>query len=246
MEKKKKNNNKLINYNSFDNNVFIMMRYSNANYFKTIEKTIIKSLSKYNMNACFAKDSDRGVLLWENVKYYMNACKYGIAVFEEIDDKYFNPNVSLELGYMFAQNKRCLLLKEQRISNLQTDLCGHIYKIFDIMNIKETIRREIDRWIKDDLRYEYILLKEKIKGIFNSYNRNNITKKSILIILYTNPNGCNINKIRTLLLLGYGDKCSLIKEILSLKDLEMISVSKGEIYTLTEKGRIIVDEILHD
>jgi hypothetical protein len=42
----------------------------------------------------------------------MDACHFGVAVFEQVVETDYNPNVSLELGYMLAQDKRLLLLED--------------------------------------------------------------------------------------------------------------------------------------
>jgi hypothetical protein len=61
-----------------------------------------------------ADDKDYTGDLWENVCLYMLGCRFGVAVFEEIDQREFNPNVAFELGFMTAHGKRCPLLKDQR------------------------------------------------------------------------------------------------------------------------------------
>ena len=54
----------------------------------------------------------------------MSACRYGIAIFEDIDDKDFNPNVSIELGYMLGTKPplSVLILKERRLKSMPTDI----------------------------------------------------------------------------------------------------------------------------
>lgn len=61
----------------------------------------------------------------------MAACDLGVAVFEQLVEPDFNPNVSLEVGYMLAQKKKLLLLKERSLPRLSSDLVGHLYKEFD-------------------------------------------------------------------------------------------------------------------
>jgi hypothetical protein len=47
----------------------------------------------------------------------------------------------MELGYMLAQDKRLLLLKERSLPRLPSDLVGHLYKEFDGGNIAPTIAK---------------------------------------------------------------------------------------------------------
>jgi protein-tyrosine-phosphatase len=78
----------------------------------------------------------------------MDACNYGIAVFEQIDERDINPNVSLELGYLRGQRKKCLILKEKRLPALQTDLSGYLYSEFDAFHITETVEAQVRRWLR--------------------------------------------------------------------------------------------------
>ncbi len=89
--------------------------------------------------------------LWENIVLYMQHSRYGIVIFEDIEDRDFNPNISLELGFMYALKKRCLLLKEKRMPRLPTDICGRIYRNFDSYNIATSIESEIRNWCVNDL-----------------------------------------------------------------------------------------------
>ena len=54
------------------------------------------------MIARFAKDRALVDGLWDNIVLYMRHCRFGLVVFEDIDEREFNPNISLELGYMYA------------------------------------------------------------------------------------------------------------------------------------------------
>lgn len=137
---------------TLNDNVFVMMRYRSDDHFRMIEESIRETLTAFGLNARFAKDSAIVDDLWDNIVYYIDHCRYGIAVFEDIDERYFNPNISLELGYMYAQGKRCLLLKERRMPRLPTDICGRIYRDFDALNLKVSIQEQISEWCKNDLR----------------------------------------------------------------------------------------------
>jgi hypothetical protein len=137
---------------SFEQNVFVMMRYRSTDRFKDIEATIRQALSKYGLIARLAKDAALSDDLWENIQHYMRYCRFGIAVFEEIDEREFNPNISLELGYMYALRRRCLLLKDRRMPRLPTDTCGKIYRDFDTYRLSDSLAQEISEWCKRDLR----------------------------------------------------------------------------------------------
>jgi len=136
-------------YPSYNNNVFIIMRFNLTEQFQEISKSIIDGLSKYGLFGLRADNKSYSEDLWANVCGYMLACKYGIAVFEDIDDRNFNPNVALEYGFMVARKKPVLLLKEQRMPKIPTDITGKLWKPFSIFNIKNSIKEQIDSWAID-------------------------------------------------------------------------------------------------
>lgn len=133
-------------------NVFIMMRFSDTPQMQQIHRAIVAGLKEHGMNAVRADDRDYTGELWSNIEVYLTGCQYGIAVFEDIDQRDFNPNVSLELGYLMGRGKRTLLLKEKRLPRVPTDVVHRLYKEFDGYDIENSIRREVGQWITRDLR----------------------------------------------------------------------------------------------
>jgi hypothetical protein len=136
---------------TLDRNVFVMMRYADTPQFHSIETSIRDSLARYGLIARLAKDRALSDDLWENIRLYMTWARYGIGVFEEIDRREFNPNISLELGYMYALGRRCLLLKDKRMPRLPTDMCGKIYRDFDTSASDVTVSGEVAAWCETDL-----------------------------------------------------------------------------------------------
>lgn len=129
--------------------VFLMMRFRPGPQYQEIHMAIRDELAHYGLKVLRADDKDYTGDLWENVALHMLGCRYGIAVFEEIDQREFNPNVALELGFMMALNKRCLLLKDQRMPRMPTDIVGKLYREFDTYKISDTIKASIRRWATD-------------------------------------------------------------------------------------------------
>lgn len=134
-----------------DTNVFIMMRFIASDQMTEAHSAIKDTLAQRGFHAVRADDRDYTGELWSNIEVYMTCCRYGIAVFEDIEQRDFNPNVSLELGYMLGKHKRCLILKEQRLPNLPADVVHRLYKPFDMFDIRASITREVARWIDVDL-----------------------------------------------------------------------------------------------
>ena len=139
----------LRDHPSAEQNVFLMMRFRTAPQYEEIHRAIREGMGRYGLNVVRADDRDYTGDLWENVCLHMLGCRFGVAVFEEIDLREFNPNVALELGFMIAHGKRCLLLKDQRMPRMPTDIVGKLYKEFDSYNITATIGNAVDRWARD-------------------------------------------------------------------------------------------------
>lgn len=133
-------------------NVFIMMRFLETDQMRAIHQAIVRSLATHGFHGVRADDRDYTGELWSNVEVCMVGCHYGIAVFEDIERRDFNPNVSLELGYMLGRQRRCLLLKERRLPDLPTDVVHRLYKPFDAFEIEATISAQVNRWLETDLR----------------------------------------------------------------------------------------------
>jgi len=132
-----------------DKNVFLMMRFKSGAEYDLIHSTLKDGLRGHGLSLLRADDKDYTGDLWENVCLYMLGCAYGVAVFEEIDLREFNPSVALELGFMLAHNKRTLILKDKRMPRMPTDIVGKLYKEFDTYKIAETIDIALRSWVRD-------------------------------------------------------------------------------------------------
>ena len=83
----------------------------------------------------------------------MHGCELGIAIFEKFENtvdpetEVYNPNVSFEVGYMMALKKPVLVLKDSRVSDLNSDLKSKIYNNFDKQQLQETIAPAIKKWV---------------------------------------------------------------------------------------------------
>jgi len=103
-----------------------MIRFRESKQHEAITKAISSVLTEYTLNLVRADWKYYHNELWTNVKYFMDNSLYGIAVFEQIHDQDTNPNVRFELGYMIAQEKKCLILKEKHVPMLQSDSPGSV------------------------------------------------------------------------------------------------------------------------
>jgi hypothetical protein len=129
-----------------------MMRFAPKDQLKTVHSAVRDTLTARGLQCVRADDRDYTGDVWSNIEVYLTGCKYGIAVFEDIDERDFNPNVSLELGYMMGRKRRCLLLKEKRLPKMPADVVHKLYQPWDAFKIEETISAQVARWVDVDLR----------------------------------------------------------------------------------------------
>ena len=143
----------------YDRNVLIMTSYRNDERYKKAIQTIRQTLMKHGFKGWLASDRRLCSQLWSNVQAFMLACKYGIAVFTREEERtgararvttpHFNPNVSIEVGFMLSRGKDVLILKEKNLKRLPTDMMGSLYQDFDLEDPKNTLPGIIESWIKE-------------------------------------------------------------------------------------------------
>ena len=140
-------------HESVEDNVFVMMRYHRHQRYREIWEVIRATLADYGLIARLAEERAQFTDVWENVKDYMRHCTYAIAVFEQIAEKEINPNIMLELGYVFGLERHCLLLIDGLMAkDIPADLKGKLYMEFDAHAIGETIAPALSDWCEKELR----------------------------------------------------------------------------------------------
>ncbi|MDP9099581.1 MAG: hypothetical protein M3N48_11410 [Verrucomicrobiota bacterium] len=140
---------------------FVMMKFGATKAHNLIYETIQSTLAAKGMTAIRADEKVYHDNLFENVLTYLHGCRFGIAVFERLSGDEFNPNVSLELGYMLALRKPVCLLKDMTLRALHTDLLGRIYRGFDPESPATSIPRELESWMRE----KQLLKREGAEGI---------------------------------------------------------------------------------
>lgn len=133
-------------------NVFIMMRFHESEQLTAAHQAIVTTLAERGLHAIRADDRDYTGDLWSNIELCMRLSTYGIAVFEHIDTRDFNPNVSLELGFMLGAARRVLILKEKQLPALPADVVHKLYRPWDAFKTTETVSAQVAAWIDRDLR----------------------------------------------------------------------------------------------
>jgi hypothetical protein len=128
---------------------FIMMQFASTKAHNKVVSSLKTALAPHGIVALRADDKQYMDDLFPNVKVYMHGCDFGIAVFERITADDFNPNVSLEVGYMIGMRKDVLLLKDSTLKTLPTDLTGRLYREFDTQDISTTVPSVTEKWLRD-------------------------------------------------------------------------------------------------
>lgn len=128
---------------------FVMMQFGNSILHNKIIFTIRSALRPVGISVLRADDKEYHDDLFPNILTYIHGCTFGIAVFERIESDDFNPNVSLEVGYMFGLRKPVCLLKDRTLNTLHTDIVGRLYREFDPHDTDKTIPDALMKWLSD-------------------------------------------------------------------------------------------------
>lgn len=134
---------------SYEQNVFVIMRFVPTPPLQAIHKILCSSLSRMGLKPLRADDKSYHHELWSNVCTYMIGCSKAVVIFEDIELREFNPNVALEFGFMRALNKPCLILKERRLPKPPSDIVGHLWREFDSFDPEGSIPPQISKWLVD-------------------------------------------------------------------------------------------------
>jgi hypothetical protein len=129
---------------------FLMMKYEDS----ALQSRIVQRLKNifYNNGLYLLRADDKHYSddLLSNIRTYMHGCNFGVAIFERINSDDFNPNVSLEVGYMMALNKSIMFLKDSTLKSLHTDLVAKLYEEFDFQKLTKSFDDSVIKWLKNN------------------------------------------------------------------------------------------------
>lgn len=149
---------RLLQNSSYEKNVFIITPFREDARYREMVRTIKDELAKSGLRAWIASEMRLDKNLWTNVQCFMLGCKYGIAIFTRTEERsgdviqvrknIYNPNISIEAGFMLSRGKEVLLLKDKQIDKLPTDIVGSLYEDFDLDDAERSIRAVLSEWVK--------------------------------------------------------------------------------------------------
>jgi hypothetical protein len=128
---------------------FIMMQFGQTKAHTAITEAVRSGLDEAGIEGVRADDKRYHDHLFYNVLTYLHGCGLGMAIYERIEAEMHNPNVALEVGYMFAMRKSVCLLKDQTLATLPADLVGRLYDPFDPQDPAGTIPPLVSKWLSD-------------------------------------------------------------------------------------------------
>ena len=128
---------------------FLMMKFGKTSGHRRIVEAIGSVLGDLGIKALRADEREYDSDLYGNIRTYLHACTFGIAIFERLEGDEFNPNVSLEVGYMLALGKQVCLLKDKTLKGLHADLVGKLYRDFDTQDPEGSIPERLRSWLRD-------------------------------------------------------------------------------------------------
>ncbi len=125
-----------------------MMRFGQTSLHEKVVNGIKLALEPNGIAGLRADDKQYHDDLFDNILTFIYGCGLGIAVLERIETDDFNPNVSLEIGYMMAIRKPVCLLKDKTCDQ-RSDLVGRLYKPFDPQDPIRSIPPVLHKWLAD-------------------------------------------------------------------------------------------------
>ncbi|OBH34275.1 hypothetical protein A5692_13300 [Mycobacterium sp. E342] len=137
----------------FDLNVFGMTRFPDDSGGDPVDAALSAArteVERHGLNFHLASDRAMSDDLWTNVAAHMWASRYGVAFFEDRRGRGLNYNLTIEVGSMIMTGRRCLLLKDNSIKSMPTDLVGMIYKPVDL-DETDTVTNAVNDWVTNDL-----------------------------------------------------------------------------------------------
>lgn len=130
----------------YEQNVFLMMKFRPRNReLATFLSEILKS-----QGLCSVRADDEGWNITGNVYNpvaVLHCCKYGIALFDELEEhQAYSANVAYELGMMHQQQKHCLVLRHTSLPPVPFDLLKELYVPYE-RDLQ--VRGIVERWVND-------------------------------------------------------------------------------------------------
>jgi hypothetical protein len=150
---------RLVRDHPHERNVFLATRFPRARPADELPDPLAGVIvlarhvcASHGLELHLASDRQRDDDLHGNVFQYSWACRYGIALFEDLAAEGVNGNVLTEVGAMVSAGRRCALLKDSALpfDRIPSNLRGRVHKELDFKDLR-AVARELHAWIANDL-----------------------------------------------------------------------------------------------
>lgn len=133
-----------------DRNVFLMMRFEPSPLRTRIHTLVGRVAEELGFDLVRADDRDYSGELWTNVKLCLDNSSRAIAIFD--DGGRAAENLAVELGYMFARDVPCLILREEHLEGPPAMLSHRLHTPFTALDLEGTLVPAIRRWLAAQTR----------------------------------------------------------------------------------------------
>ncbi len=127
-------------------NVFLVMRLDPSPLRTRMQSMVRAAAQDAGCTAIRADDADYSGELWTNVKVCMDNSSLAVAIFDD-EDRHAE-NLAVELGYLFARDTPCLILREQRLGPPVAMLAHRLHTRFDALDLEGTLIPALHDWLR--------------------------------------------------------------------------------------------------
>lgn len=128
-------------------NVFLMMGYDPSPLRQRVNQLVRSAGADLGFDIIRADDTDYSGELWPNVQICLENCALGIAVFDRNDQS--AQNLAVELGYLFAKEIPCLIMREGALPAPPAMLAHRLTTPFDAFDLESTFGASVERWLTE-------------------------------------------------------------------------------------------------
>ena len=132
-----------------EKNVNLMIAGTGGDWGETIEALLQRALSRVGLELLRAQDRSYAEDPWQNRCLYMLGCSYGVAVLSPCETDVPQLRPGLDLGFMTALNRPCLMLGEAPAEVMPADVPGTWFRSIDSSAAEESIAQHIWEWLHD-------------------------------------------------------------------------------------------------
>lgn len=128
-----------------DRTIFLMMRFEPRPFRHRIHQLVLNASRELGFDLVRADDHDYSGELWTNVKLCLDNCSAAIAVFDAEDS--CGENLAVELGYLFARETPCLILRDSELGPPPAMLSHRLHMPFSKIDLEGTLEPPVRRWL---------------------------------------------------------------------------------------------------